>query len=351
MRRAGGKTCRTTSPDSASARRSGDQRLDLCDLYAFQSPTDPSRTVIILNANPNADALHPDAIYRLNIDNDGDALTDIAFSYVFSQPQNGRQTFNVFVAKGAESRSVEAVGDEDRRRRRGVVRPQAQHRQVGRLHVLRRQPQRRVLLRLRRHQEPVRHHGQAELHRASPRRQVTVDRRGFEYGSQRVLDGDRAADERARPQARDPHLGTMQRAARTASWSTSIAPAIRASAASSTPTTRRRNTTPASRSTIASAGLDQFVHLMGHTGNYTREEAIAAIDDERITARRAEFRSVEAREVSQRPRLHRRRDRLPPRLPHQGRHAPPAASSRTPTFSRSSRTSARRIRRRASGAV
>jgi hypothetical protein len=26
--------------------------------------------------------------------------------------------------------------------------------------------------------------------------------------------------------------------------------------------------------------LDQFVHLMGHTGNYTREEAIAAIDAE-----------------------------------------------------------------------
>ena len=27
--------------------------------------------------------------------------------------------------------------------------------------------------------------------------------------------------------------------------------------------------------------LDQFVHLMGHTGNYTREEAIAEIDKER----------------------------------------------------------------------
>jgi len=88
----------------------GDQRLDLCDLYAFQSPNDPSRTVIILNANPNADALHPDAIYRLNIDNDGDLLTDVALSYVFSKPQNGKQTFNVFLAKGAESRSVEAVG-------------------------------------------------------------------------------------------------------------------------------------------------------------------------------------------------------------------------------------------------
>ena len=88
----------------------GDQRLDLCDLYAFQSPVANGRTVIILNANPNADALHPDAIYRVNIDNDGDHLTDIAFSYVFSKPQNGWQTVNVFVAKGGESRAPEAVG-------------------------------------------------------------------------------------------------------------------------------------------------------------------------------------------------------------------------------------------------
>src|SRR5437588_2613711 len=88
----------------------GDQRLDLCDLYAFQSPVDKNRTVIILNANPTADALHPDAIYRLNIDNDGDCLTDIAITYVFSTPQNGKQTANVFVAKGAEARSAEPVG-------------------------------------------------------------------------------------------------------------------------------------------------------------------------------------------------------------------------------------------------
>ena len=88
----------------------GDQRLDLCDLYAFLAPTDPTRTVIILNANPNADALHPDAIYRLNIDNDGDLLTDVALSYVFSTPRGGKQTFDVFLARGAESRSDEAVG-------------------------------------------------------------------------------------------------------------------------------------------------------------------------------------------------------------------------------------------------
>jgi hypothetical protein len=88
----------------------GDQRLDLCDLYAFQSPTDPDRTVLILNANPQADALHPDAIYRLAIDNDGDLLNNIAFSYVFSPPKDGKQTVNVFLATGEEARSVEAVG-------------------------------------------------------------------------------------------------------------------------------------------------------------------------------------------------------------------------------------------------
>jgi hypothetical protein len=88
----------------------GDQRLDLCDLYAFQSPADPIRTVLILNANPTADALHPDAIYRLAIDNDGDLLNDIAFSFMFSEPQNGSQTVDVFMATGEDARSPEAVG-------------------------------------------------------------------------------------------------------------------------------------------------------------------------------------------------------------------------------------------------
>jgi hypothetical protein len=88
----------------------GDQRLDLCDLYAFQSPADPARTAIILNANPSADGFHPDAIYRVNIDTDGDLLTDIAFSYVFSPVKDGRQSASVYLAKGAESRAPEAVG-------------------------------------------------------------------------------------------------------------------------------------------------------------------------------------------------------------------------------------------------
>ena len=90
----------------------GDQRLDLCDLYAFQSPTDGSRTVLILNANPQADALHPDAIYRLAIDTDGDLINDVAFSFVFSTPVDGRQTVDVFLARGERSRSPEPVGEQ-----------------------------------------------------------------------------------------------------------------------------------------------------------------------------------------------------------------------------------------------
>ncbi len=59
--------------------------------------------------------------------------------------------------------------------------------------------------------------------------------------------------------------------------------------------------------------LDQFVHLMGHTGNYSREEAIAAIDKEGT-------------------------------LPDVLSFDPSKPAQYTPTFSRSFRISARRIR-------
>ncbi|WP_363350222.1 DUF4331 family protein [Methylocystis echinoides] len=88
-----------------------DQRLDLCDLYLFQSPEDSAKTVFILNANPSANGFHPDAIYRLNIDTDGDCLTDVAVSYVFSPVENGKQTASVFIAKGADAQSAEVAGE------------------------------------------------------------------------------------------------------------------------------------------------------------------------------------------------------------------------------------------------
>jgi hypothetical protein len=89
-----------------------DPRLDLTDLFAFQAPADPTRTVLILNANTFgiAAAFHPDAVYRINIDNNGDAETDLAFSVVFSEPELGRQRATVYRATGQQAREAEAVG-------------------------------------------------------------------------------------------------------------------------------------------------------------------------------------------------------------------------------------------------
>jgi hypothetical protein len=92
----------------------GDTRLDLTDLYAFQAPTDASRTVIILNCNSFAKeaAFHPDAVYRINLDNNGDCENDISFILVFTKPQDGRQQATVYLARGPEARSAEPAGEQ-----------------------------------------------------------------------------------------------------------------------------------------------------------------------------------------------------------------------------------------------
>lgn len=91
----------------------GDPRLDLTDLFVFQAPADRTRTVLILNANTFAEAkdFHPDAVYRINIDTDGDMQTDVAISFVFSKSQGGRQSATVYLARGPQAREAEAVGE------------------------------------------------------------------------------------------------------------------------------------------------------------------------------------------------------------------------------------------------
>ena len=91
----------------------GDTRLDLTDLYVFQVPTDTSRTVVILNCNSFAKeaAFHPDAVYRINIDNNGDLETDLALILAFSEPRDGRQRATVYLATGPEARSAEPAGE------------------------------------------------------------------------------------------------------------------------------------------------------------------------------------------------------------------------------------------------
>jgi hypothetical protein len=89
-----------------------DARLDLTDLYLFASPQSAGKTVLILNVNPfmtGAD-FHPDGVYRINVDNDGDTQADVAFTFVFSESNGGAQTGTVYYATGNETRDPEPAG-------------------------------------------------------------------------------------------------------------------------------------------------------------------------------------------------------------------------------------------------
>jgi hypothetical protein len=90
-----------------------DARLDLTDVFAFVSPNDSSKTVLIIDVDPflTAPAFHPEAIYRINVDNDGDALADLAFTFVFSELQDGKQTATAYLARGTEAQKPEPLGE------------------------------------------------------------------------------------------------------------------------------------------------------------------------------------------------------------------------------------------------
>jgi hypothetical protein len=90
-----------------------DARLDLTDLFVFTAPDNPGRTVLIMDSNPftKGSGFHPDAVYRFNVDNDGDALADVAFSFTFSELTDGRQTATAYHATGSDAQTREPRGD------------------------------------------------------------------------------------------------------------------------------------------------------------------------------------------------------------------------------------------------
>ncbi len=92
---------------------------------------------------------------------------------------------------------------------------------------------------------------------------------------------------------------------------------------------------------------DQFVHLMGHTGNYTREEAIAAIDADRILPDMLVFDPSKPAQYPTAASSPTMSSTTGSRSSRRATSRPPG-SSRTPTFSTSSPTSATRTRRRRS---
>src|SRR6266568_6328611 len=86
----------------------GSVQSDITDLYAFQSPTSPANTVLVLNVDgviggnltfgrgiPGVGNTKGD-LYNFNIDNNGDAVTDVNLRVRFGQPaDDGSQQFEV----------------------------------------------------------------------------------------------------------------------------------------------------------------------------------------------------------------------------------------------------------------
>lgn len=81
----------------------GDGRLDLNDIYLFQSPSDADKTALIMTVNPAAGVLSPDTFkpggangYEWRIDNNGNAVDDRIIRVNFSKPDaSGEQRYRL----------------------------------------------------------------------------------------------------------------------------------------------------------------------------------------------------------------------------------------------------------------
>jgi len=78
-----------------------DQFVDNTDVYAFISPSDSNKLVMVADyvplllpqSGPNFYKFAEDAYYDINIDNDGDAKTDITYRYEFDNDLKNGNTF------------------------------------------------------------------------------------------------------------------------------------------------------------------------------------------------------------------------------------------------------------------
>ncbi len=91
----------------------GDARLDLTDLYAFPTPGDAGKSILIMNVHPSAginpagpttdEPFSTHAVYELKIDTDGDAVADIAYRVSFASDKNGAQTGTLRRVQGTQA--------------------------------------------------------------------------------------------------------------------------------------------------------------------------------------------------------------------------------------------------------
>lgn len=90
-------------------------KVDITDIYAFQKPGNPNKSILIANVNPLAPTLANEfdrtAVYDLRIDTNGDAVAEIAFRITFSKKVDGVQTATVRRATGADAAGKNKKGD------------------------------------------------------------------------------------------------------------------------------------------------------------------------------------------------------------------------------------------------
>ena len=92
-----------------------DPRTDITDLYIFQNPDDPTRSILILDVNPeaptHANAFDPQASYEFKIDTNGDFEAEIAFHVLFTNINNGQQTATLYRTTGAVAQGTGPIGE------------------------------------------------------------------------------------------------------------------------------------------------------------------------------------------------------------------------------------------------
>ncbi len=92
-----------------------DPQVDITDLYVFQKPGNPAKSILIMNVNPfaptRAAAFDAEASYEFKIDTNADAQADIAFHILFSPATGFHQTSTVYRVQGEAAESTGAIGD------------------------------------------------------------------------------------------------------------------------------------------------------------------------------------------------------------------------------------------------
>jgi len=98
----------------------GDARVDHCDLFAFPSPDDASRSIFVIDVHPSVginppgptttEPFAPEALYELNVDTDADGAADVAFRIRFSAA-DGAQSATVRRAEGAAAADAGEDGE------------------------------------------------------------------------------------------------------------------------------------------------------------------------------------------------------------------------------------------------